>query len=220
MSNLVLWRPPNEALLQAYAASLRRRAFAVRERYQRLLDQVNDQVYAIYALDPELENKIVQVMERIRARTEGAPMTEFSDTVGAGERDSVNTMGMTYQQREAHRFLCKKAWRRIAQLVHPDRSSEDIAVFQKLKEAYEQSDLVSLQEFVLASDRTVVEQIQWWLTEIEKPPIRWQILQQMPMFQIARALSTGNHERARKLAAEQRLMRLRELELEELAMGS
>lgn len=220
MSNLVLWRPPNEALFEAYAAGLRRRAYEVRDRYERLLNQVNDQVWAVYALDPELENKIVAVMERIRVKTEGAPMTEFSDTVQAGDRDSVNTMGMTHQQREAHRFMCKKAWRRIAQLLHPDRSTADQELFQKLKDAYNQSDLVALQEFALTSEKPVVEQIQWWLTEIEKPPIRWQILQQMPMFQIARALSTGNPERARQLAAEQRLWRLRELELEELKMGS
>jgi hypothetical protein len=219
MSSLVEWQP-HSPLLAAYAILSRRAAMAERQRYADLREVVNNQIWSQYSLYPEQEAKIVAVMDRIRIRQEGAPMTETTDAEDINMLDDAATLDMSYAQRHSHRFLLKKAWRRVRTMVHPDKSDAAREEFQMLFDSYRAGDINALNEYVISFDKTIVEQIEYWLNEKQKPKIEWAILQRMPMFQIVRALAAGNRELAAQLAFAQRRQRLRELELEELLMGS
>lgn len=202
-------------LLEAYAILARHRAMGERGRYSALLDQANKVLWEQYSHWPELEQKIVATMGRIRARTEGTPMTETEETLDPTD----DQPGMTQQAKAARRFMLKKAWRQVRTLCHPDKGPGYLEEFQILNEAYRAGDLLTLTEYVIAINRTILEQIEHWLNEAKKPAINWQILQQMPMFRIVRLVHQGQMERAREVAFQQRSQRLRELELEELTMG-
>lgn len=186
-----------------------------RGRYAALLDQANDILWAMYALNPDLEQKIVAVLDRIRIRQEGEPMTEFED-----EPTPMGDGPDTQTNKSAQKFLLKKAWRLVRTLVHPDKGTgQQREEFQVLKAAYEAGDLNALTEYVLASQKTVLEQIAHWRTEVAKPAINWQVLQRMPAFRVVRAFMAGQRDLAAELAFHQRTQRLHELELEELSMG-
>jgi len=218
MTAIVLWKP-HSALLEAHNTHVRQRAFKARSHYADLRERVNDQIWSQYALWPDLDQKIVQAEARLRARQEGAPMTELTDDE-IDMRDGSATYGMSYAQRQAHRFLLKKAWKRVRSMLHPDRSQGDAEVFKTLQDAYRAGDLNALTEFTISADKTVMEQIAYWINEEQKPAMEWRILQRMPMFDIVRALARGDKEHAKTLAFQQRMARLRELELEELLMDS
>jgi len=218
MPNLVLWQP-HSPLLEAYAILARQRARHERGRYARLRDQANDVLWAQYAQWPDLEQKIVSAMDRIRLRQEGGggtPMTEWDD----GEASPTTGQGTdSHAERMGRAFLLKKAWKQVRTLCHPDKNRGSAEEFAILADAYRAGDLDTLSEYVLSINQTIMEQIAYWLMAGQKPAIEWQILQHMPMFRVVRAVAQGNHELASRLALQLRLQRLRELEAEELMMG-
>jgi hypothetical protein len=179
-----------------------------------LLDQANAVMLDLCALNPELEDKINATAERIRARQEGTPLTEFLEP----ENQLMDKPG-SQQNALAHKLLLTKAWRRIRSMVHPDKGHEEREEFQVLKAAYEAGDLNALTEYAIAREKTIVEQIEHWQNEVQRPAVNWQILQQMPMFKAVQAFHAGKRDQAAQLALQLRLQRLRELELEELMMG-
>lgn len=219
MKNELQLYVPHSPVLAAYAAHVRGLAFKERQYYSDLREVVNRQIWSQYALYPDLEDKIVEVLIRLRIRQEGAPSTETTDPEDQDILDDAQMLDMSYAQRQAHRFLLKKAWRRVRTMVHPDKSDAQRSEFQALFDAYRSGDINSLNEYVLSFDKSILEQIAYWLNEARKPKIEWGILQRMPMFQIVRALNAGKKELAAQLAFAQRRQRLRELELEELLMS-
>lgn len=177
-------------LLVAYHNALRAKATAEREYHQRLIDHSESIVEGYSKQHPKLDEQIAELKRLISLRTSGAPMTETLDV-----EDSVNNE--SYQEAVAHAFLLKKAYRAAAALSHPDKGGND-ADFAAVNAAYKARDLDSLNEFFLSKNRTLLESIEHWLNEVQKPRVQWLEFQASPAFKVVRFHKSGKTDQAHK----------------------
>ena len=176
-------------LLCDYRNRLRAQSLVEREYYQRLIDH-SDAIIGAYSKGfPIAERQIADLKRLIALRTKGAPMTEELDV-----SSSVNT---NQQEAVAHAFLLQKAYRAAAKLAHPDKGGND-ADFAAVNAAYKARDLDSLNEFFLSKNRTLVESIQHWRNEVQKPRVQWQEFQSAPTFKVVRFHKSGKTDDAKQ----------------------
>lgn len=187
----------------------RERAIAARERYAKLAQQVTSIVNMYFEEFPEARDRVLRLRREIRIATRGVA----SDVGTSDLLESVAiSQGVTEQLYAAQKHLVKAAYRVVVQLVHPDRSKYDAALFQQVQRAYEHNDLTFLQELYITLHKQPNlfwrqrDGVEFWEQEIERPTVSLRVLQSTPEFQICRAHMSGRtgeaRERARKRLAE------------------
>lgn len=201
---LIVWSQ-NDPLLVCYNVMCRDRALGARAHYTGPRDVATTRIWDECARHEDLLAQIDDIKGRIRLLTQGVPQTETLDRKHA--------LAGSVQNEDAEGMVLKKAWREVCKTAHPDKGG-DTKDFQALKAAYEAGDLGSLTEWVITSHKTLIEQIEYWRTEEQKPARDWSVLQRMDQFKILRALMTGQTALAHELSRALMRARLFEVQIE------
>lgn len=186
--------------------SLKRQTAVAREKYARVATQVNEVVNSYFEESPELHTRVKHLRREIRLATKGVLSDVTSD-------DSYATTGGTEQLHSAQKHLISRAYKFVANIVHPDKPRGDLNLFHQVQRAYEHGDLTFLTELYIRLENEPdprwrqYEGIEFWKRELERPKVSLKILQTSPEFQIVRLHASGNTEIAKKLA----ITRLNEL---------
>jgi hypothetical protein len=184
---------PDDPLLVSLVHRLKREVLKSRAYYQTQLDTVNTILDSSFAHHKDLTDNINDLKRRIQLLTKGAPATESIE--------ATDTVTDSHQHDVAQAFLLKKAYRQAAAMSHPDKggSNEDFAA---VNAAYKAKDLGSLNEYVIARNKTLLEQIAFWRTEAFKPEARWHKVRSQPEFLIVQLTLSGQKPKAIKMARE------------------
>lgn len=128
--------------------------------------------------------RLGRAARRARARAKGEALTE--------SLDPVNIFDETPQDlSDAEMLLLKKAYRMAARIAHPDAGGT-AEMFAALELAYRMRDLQAIQEFFIASQRSVLDQMKYWLDEIQRPNVAWQKFRRTAPYQITATLRRQN----------------------------
>lgn len=190
MSYAITLFEPNPLIYQ-YCKNLQRSALKERQTKQILFDSLMDTLDRCYNKHPELCDKIRKLQVRVQTLTKGVPATEaVMDT---------NIHSADRELDVAQELLLKKAYKQAASIAHPDKggSNDD---FASINAAYRAKDLGSLTEFVISKNKTLVEQVEYWKSEILKPDMKLKEFQAQPEFKIIRSYVSGRQEEAYSLA--------------------
>jgi hypothetical protein len=180
---------------------LRSRIPIERERYYKVHRQTLQVVNSYFETD-ERADTVRRLRREIRMATKGIPTSALD-----GETPAGYISNGTEQLYNAQSHLLRSAYRRVAPLVHPDRSKYSAELFQQVNNAYALRDLTFLQEIY---NRIVHEHDVFWCSskgldyvkqEIERPKVSLRILQSTPEFEIARAHQTGKRDLAKAMAS-------------------
>jgi hypothetical protein len=180
-----------------------------REKYARLATRVNQIVNDYFDQFPGAHARVKHLRREIRLATRGVLSDVTSD-------DSYATTGGTEQLHSTQKHLISKAYKFVANLVHPDKPNGDINLFHQVQRAYEHGDLIFLTELYLRLECESdprwrqYEGIEFWKRELERPAISLKILQNSPEYQIVRSHALQKFDHAKKLAQN----RLADLEFE------
>lgn len=191
---------------------LKSRTAVEREKYARVVEQVKEVVNQYFDEYPELHTRIKHLRREIRFSKKGGVVVT-SDVIGD---DSYATNGATEHLYCAQKHMLSKAYKFVANLVHPDKPNGDLNLFLQVRRAYEYGDLTFLTELFIRLKHEKdprwrqYEGVEFWKRELERPKISLKILQSSPEFQIVRAHVSGRVGEAKKLA----LARLNELSYE------
>ena len=192
LQNQLLVIKPDPLLVQRVDL-LKKETIKARNFYQSQLDTVNTILNTAFSWHPALLEQVADLKRRIQLLTKGVPATE------ALENSTVLTDNQ--QGDVAHTFLLKKAYRQAALLAHPDKggSNEDFAA---VNAAYKAGDLHSLNEYVIAQNKTLFEQLIYWKTEALKPEAQWHKARSQPEFTIVRLMLSNQKPKAKMMAKE------------------
>jgi hypothetical protein len=185
---------------------LKKKTAAAREKYARTANQVKEVVNHYFDEFPDQHARVKHLRREIRLATKGVLSDVTSD-------DSYVTTGGTEQLYSAQKHLISKAYKFVANLVHPDKPKGDINLFHQVQRAYEHGDLTFLTELYLRLEHEPdprwrqYEGVEFWKRELERPNVSLKILQTSPEFTIVRLHVSGKSEEAKKLAG----IRLNEL---------
>jgi hypothetical protein len=178
---------------------LKKKTAEAREKYARTANQVNEVVNNYFEEFPEKHARVKHLRREIRLATRGILSDVTSD-------DSYATTGGTEQLHSAQKHLIGRAYKFVANLVHPDKPNGDINLFLQVQRAYENGDLTFLTELYIRLEHEPdprwrqYEGIEFWRRELERPNVSLKILQTSPEFSIVRHHASGNNEIAKKLA--------------------
>ena len=189
---LILYDPVDPALAW-YSGTLKKLVLAERARTQARVDSANKILQDCFDKHPEMIAKIRAFKTLVQLNTRGAAATE---SVMDTELSSV-----PQEEAVARAFLLKKAYRIAAAAAHPDRggSHDDFAA---INAAYRAKDLDSITEFLISKQRSILEQIAYWRSELEKPEVSWTRFRSTPEFSIVKYAMSGNTQRAEQMALE------------------
>lgn len=185
---------------------LKKKTAEAREKYARLADQVNVVVNSYFDEFPDQHARVKHLRREIRMATKGVLSDVTSD-------ESYATTGGTEQLYSAQKHLISRAYKFVANLVHPDKPKGDINLFHQVQRAYEHGDLTFLTELYIRLEYEAdprwrqYEGIEFWKRELERPTVSLRILQTSPEFVIVRQHISGHADIAKKLAG----IRLNEL---------
>ncbi len=194
-----------QPFLSAFAEHLRKRTFAERLRVNNLIQGCTELAdRAVYCEMPAYR-RIKELRVRIRTATRGIPQTEFLD-------DESPLVDKSHELTDAEQILLKKAYRKAAQLIHPERDTGNALMFRLLHEAYRSKNLRAVQEFVMHLDKPLLDQVGYWLIEVKMPAAQWIEYKAFPEYKLVQWIKQGQVEKARILGAE--LLRLSELHLQ------
>lgn len=185
---------------------LKKKTAVAREKYARTANQVNAVVNHYFDEFPDEHARVKHLRREIRLATKGVLSDVISD-------ESYATTGGTEQLHATQKHLISKAYKFVANLVHPDKPNGDINLFHQVQRAYEHGDLTFLTELYLRLEREPdprwrqYEGVEFWKRELERPAISLKILQTSPEFAIVRHHAAGQQDVAKRLAG----VRLNEL---------
>jgi hypothetical protein len=185
---------------------LKQKTAVAREKYARTATQVNEVVNRYFDEFPDEHARVKHLRREIRLATKGVLSDVTSD-------DSYTTTGGTEQLYSAQKHLISRAYKFVANLVHPDKPKGDINLFHQVQRAYEHGDLTFLTELYIRLEHEPdprwrqYEGIEFWRRELERPNVSLKILQTSPEFTIVRHHAAGQVDKAKKLAG----IRLNEL---------
>jgi len=185
---------------------LKKKTAEAREKYARTANQVNAVVNHYFDEFPEQHARVKHLRREIRLATKGVLSDVTSD-------ESYATTGGTEQLYSAQKHLISKAYKFVANLVHPDKPNGDINLFHQVQRAYEHGDLTFLTELFIRLQHESdprwrqYEGIEFWKRELERPTVSLRVLQTSPEFAIVRQHVSGHADIAKKLAC----VRLNEL---------
>lgn len=185
---------------------LKKKTAVAREKYARTANQVNAVVNNYFDEFPDEHARVKHLRREIRLATKGVLSDVTSD-------DSYATTGGTEQLHSAQKHLISKAYKFVANLVHPDKPNGDINLFHQVQRAYEHGDLTFLTELYLRLEHEPnprwrqYEGVEFWKRELERPTVSLRILQTSPEFTIVRHHVSGQQDIAKRLAG----VRLNEL---------
>ncbi len=191
--------------LQLYE-ELKKKTAIAREKYARTATQVNEVVNHYFDEFPEAHARVKHLRREIRLATKGVVSDVTSD-------ESYATTGGTEQLHSAQKHLISRAYKFVANLVHPDKPKGDLNLFHQVRRAYENGDLTFLTELYIRLEHEPdprwrqYEGIAFWRRELERPNVSLRILQTSPEFTIVRHHVSGQKEIAKELAE----IRLKEL---------
>jgi hypothetical protein len=178
---------------------LKSKTTAAREKYARIARQVNEVVNRYFEEFPDLHARVKHLRREIRFATKGVLSDVISD-------DSYATTGGTEQLHATQRHMISKAYKFVANLVHPDKPRGDLNLFLQVQRAYELGDLTFLTELYIRLKNEPdprwrqYEGIEFWKRELERPTVSLRILQTSPEFTVVRAHASGQKDVAKKLA--------------------
>lgn len=200
MSNIVVASAthidPKRLRLYEY---LKVRTAEEREKYARVAKQVNDVVKIYFDEFPELHSRVKHLRREIRFATKGVLSDVISD-------ESYATTGGTERLHSAQQHLLSRAYKFVANIVHPDKPKGDLNLFHQVQRAYDLGDLTFLTELYIRLEKEhdprwrQYEGIEFWKRELERPRVSLKILQTSPEFSIVRLHASGNTINAKKLA--------------------
>lgn len=185
---------------------LKKKTAEAREKYARTANQVNTVVNHYFDEFPDEHARVKHLRREIRLATKGVLSDVTSD-------ESYATTGGTEQLHSTQKHLMSKAYKFVANLVHPDKPKGDINLFHQVQRAYEHGDLTFLTELYLRLEHEPdprwrqYEGVEFWKRELERPNVSLKILQTSPEFTIVRHHASGQAEVAKRLAG----VRLNEL---------
>lgn len=185
---------------------LKKKTAVAREKYARTATQVNAVVNHYFDEFPDEHARVKHLRREIRLATKGVLSDVTSD-------DSYATTGGTEQLYSAQKHLIAKAYKFVANLVHPDKPNGDINLFHQVQRAYENGDLTFLTELYIRLEHEPdprwrqYEGVEFWKRELERPTVSLRILQTSPEFAIVRQHVAGKKDVAKRLA----VIRLNEL---------
>jgi hypothetical protein len=178
---------------------LKRKTAAAREKYARTATQVNAVVNSYFDEFPDEHARVKHLRREIRLATKGVLSDVTSD-------ESYATTGGTEQLHSAQKHLISKAYKFVANLVHPDKPNGDINLFHQVQRAYEHGDMTFLTELYIRlmfepdPRWRQYEGVEFWKRELERPNVSLKILQTSPEFAIVRHHASGQVDVAKKLA--------------------
>jgi hypothetical protein len=207
MTNLVVADATiiDEGRLKLYE-ELKKKTALAREKYARTATQVNVVVNTYFDEFPEEHARVKHLRREIRLATKGVLSDVTSD-------ESYATTGGTEQLHSAQKHLISRAYKFVANLVHPDKPKGDMNLFLQVQRAYEHGDLTFLTELFIRLEYEPdprwrqYEGIEFWKRELERPSVSLRILQASPEFAIVRKHVSGHKAIAKELAG----IRLNEL---------
>lgn len=185
---------------------LKQKTAEARAKYARTANQVNEVVNHYFDGFPDEHARVKHLRREIRLATKGVLSDVTSD-------DSYATTGGTEQLHSAQKHLISRAYKFVANLVHPDKPNGDLNLFHQVQCAYEHGDLTFLTELYIRLECEPdprwrqYEGIEFWKRELERPKVSLKILQTSPEFAIVRQHAAGQEDAAKRLAG----IRLNEL---------
>lgn len=193
---------------------LKKQTAEAREKYARVANQVKEVVNKYFDEFPDLHARVKHLRREIRLATKGPKgVTVISDVIAD---DSYATTGGTEQLYSAQKHLISRAYKFVANIVHPDKPRGDIELFLQVRRAYELGDLTFLTELYFRLEKEhdprwrQYEGVEFWKRELERPKVSLRVLQSSPEFAIVRNHASGNMSIAKELAK----CRLNELNFE------
>lgn len=137
MWGITLYRPIHLGLLHRYQV-VKATALAERATFYRNLDSVNNVLARYEQEHPKLKAELLDIEQRIQDLTKGVP--------GEGrDLSTVMTDESGLQVDQATRFMCRRYYRAISSIVHPDRPTGDAEQFRLAAAAMRNADLEYLQ---------------------------------------------------------------------------
>lgn len=180
--------PDADPVIESYARSVMKRAFAARERLKAQIANVRTINQPVMEAFPELTQQIAAMMVRVRNLEKGVPATESIDA--PQQRDLLQD-----PPSNADKFLLKKAYRKAAALCHPDKGGTK-EEFISVQDAYKAGDINALNAFVLSKQKNTASMIQHWLRDAARCKVAWVEFQSKAEFAIARLIQTGRKDEA------------------------
>lgn len=177
-------------------ADLQKQVLALRSKYAATVEGINN-VCNLYAKEhPEILGRIKSLKQDIRNMTQGMGVAYTIDA-STTELKASTVNSESEQLYVANMVLLKSAYRKVAALTHPDKGGDD-KLFAAVNAAYRNKDLVYLQQLYI---NLVQGKDLFWLQdgglayveqEMERPKVSMTMLQQSPLFHVARLHATGN----------------------------
>jgi hypothetical protein len=187
--DLIIKEP--DPLLKNLAKRLKIETLNSRNLFEKRINSIKTQVESIHRKNDDLCSIIFQLKAQINLHTHGVAATEVRHITGLNSEPE--------QQVVANAFLLKKAYRTAASLAHPDKggSHDD---FLAVSAAYRANNIESLNEYVLARNRDLLDQIHYWDSERLKPKINYTIFQSSNDFKVAVLQNRGEQQAASELS--------------------
>lgn len=179
--------------------TLKEQTAQARNKYARIVAQVNRVLNSYFDEFPDLHARVKHLRREIRISTKGVVSDVFSD-------DSYVTTGATEQLHFAQKHLLSRAYKFVANLVHPDKPGGDLNLFVQVQRAYEVGDLTFLTELYIRLTNEPdprwrqYEGIEFWKRELKRPQVSLRVIQSSPEFEIVRLHLLGKTLDAKKLA--------------------
>lgn len=162
----------------------------VRSQYQTLVESVNT-ICEIYAAKPQCQlvmDRIKDLRNQIRIHTKGTPTGYSLDAERATLAIARNSGA---QNDNARKVLLKSVFKKLAQILHPDKPTGDIEMFDMVRDAYAQGDLTFLQEMYIDLQQKYdvyykqTKGLKYIKVELERPKVALARLKNSPLYRIA-----------------------------------
>lgn len=202
----------------AQARVARTKALAARERLSAFLTSVNT-VLARYEWEfPELRRDMLRLQQQIRELRYGAmaPDQEGRSFTNVTE---MSVEGESSRLDDTRRYECKRFFRSLAQLHHPDKGG-DLDYFQALRRARDDGDIDYLRVQYITSFK--LRDLRWlsteaplfWSNQEKKAGVNKTRLQGLAIFKVVAAHVSGAKARAHELMGLELASRLQALRTE------
>ncbi len=166
-----------------------------RARLDRVIDQVNNVTDRLISNCPKAADEILRLRLEIRLEQRGTPVTE---PLASNDHRMIDDSHLTEAQYTAKSMLLKQAFKAVAQVVHPDKTTGDADLFRQAKDAYNHRDLDELNYIYVNAVhvhnlywRNSVDGHEYMETAQAKAHVRLTMLQQSRVFAIVRHYQAG-----------------------------
>ncbi len=189
-----------------------------RIKHKKLAAQV-DTIVSKLAEPLENELALIEDLQRqLRLHTKGVPLTE---SLTPDDREPLLTTAANFNQaqHDALSVILKRIYKKLAQLVHPDKGGS-VEAFQEIEIAYKMRDINRLNAiyFTVLQGRDLYWQQNAGLyhvsSEMERYKVEIQMLQQTPAFKASSLYLQGQVNKAQELVRSYLQAKARALQME------